>query len=289
MNPASTDERQMDASDPRTWTCESHGEVYGELPGAFSRQWACPTCESEATKAERRFIAAHARYAWWRSDSGIPARYRAATPAHIKPLSPSAKVLVRAVEAYSSNLRHRYEAGEGLVLLGPPGLGKTLALCAIVNAACDAMHGPVYAVWPDVLAKLKSGFGGSRDDPRRDAVERLRDAPLLALDELGVKGATDFDHSELFALVDYRYREALPTLVAANATPGNFAAVVGERIADRLLEVGPLIVLTGDSQRGRVALDGPDAMKAPPPEIAVRTHSHGRWTDRRITAPNAHL
>ncbi|KAF1721964.1 ATP-binding protein [Pseudoxanthomonas wuyuanensis] len=274
------------AGDVRTWTCESHGEVYGELPGAVSMIWRCPTCEAEAMRQERAFLAERRRYAWWRNDSGIPARYRSATPAHVQPLSPGAKTLASAAARYSQTLSERLDAGEGLVLLGPPGLGKTLALAAIVNAACREFRGPVYAVWPDVLAEVKAGFGGSRDDPRREAAERLRDAPLLALDELGVKGASDFDHAELFGLVDYRYRETLPTLVAANATPNNFAALVGERIADRLLESGPLIVLSGDSQRGKVALDGPDAMPPPPSEITVRTHGHGRWSERRIHAPD---
>ena len=231
----------------------------------------------------------HRRHEWWRNRSGVAPRYRAATPEHVRPLSPSSKTLAAAVRAYTRDLKQRVQAGEGMVLLGPPGLGKTLALSAIINSACTRYHGPVYAVWPDVLAELKAGFSGDRSDPRRKAIDRLRDCPVLALDELGVKAASDFDHGELFGLVDHRYRAQLPTLAAANCTQANFAHLVGERVADRLREQGPMIVLTGDSLRGTVVLEGDDAFPAPAAQQNVRINALGKWVDRTIVPENSEI
>ena len=146
----------------------------------------------------------------------------------------------------------------------------------------------MYAVWTDVLIDVKAGFGGSRDDPRRQAIERLRTVPLLMLDELGVKGMSDFDHSELFALIDYRYRNRLPTIAAANSTRAAFPDVVGERVADRLFEIGPTVLLTGDSQRGKTSIDGPDAVLQPPPKLTVRVHAQGVFRDREVKARTYH-
>ncbi|MBE2211196.1 MAG: ATP-binding protein [Xanthomonadaceae bacterium] len=270
-----------------TWTCPEHGIEYGDgKPDPRQLTWTCPACEREAQCQQREFEAAHRRHRWWDRNSGIPARYRAATPASIQPLTTSAKALARAVEGYTADLKARYDAGDGLLLIGPPGLGKTLALASVINAACDWRGGCAYAVWPDLLAELKAGFSGPKDDDRRQAIERLRDVPFLALDELGVRGMSDFDHGELFALVDYRYRETLPTLVAANATPANFPTMVGERVSDRLKETCAQIVVAGDSLRGRVAITGPDALTRPPEELIVRTHSHGQWRDRKVYAPD---
>lgn len=270
-------------ADPKAWRCPEHDLEYGEgKPDPTRCAFVCPECDRVAEAANSELKTAHARYQWWRRYSGVPHRYRAATPKHIEPLSKSAALLSQAALRYVDSLSDHIKAGAGLLLLGPPGLGKTLALTAIINAACAHMRGPQYVVWPDALADLKAGFRGGHDDERRLAVERLRDVPLLALDELGVKAASEFDHSELFSVIDYRYREGLPTLAAANATLAQFPSVVGERISDRLQEVGPVIVLSGESQRGKVQIAGPDALEAPPSSVSVEVHSMGEWKSRRI-------
>lgn len=278
---------------PRVWTCPEHQVEYG--PDRIGERghrmdWHCPDCERERFRTERALQAEHQRYEHWKHSSGVPTRYRCAVPASIQPLSPSAKSLRAAVQAYTSDLRARYDAGSGLVLIGPPGLGKTLALAAIINEACKVYRGPVYATWPDALASLKAGIGGAKGDPRREAVDSLRDAPLLALDEVaGVRDASDFDHSELFGLIDYRYREELPTLVAANATAAQFPGMVGERIADRLRETGPQLVLTGESQRGKAVLGGGPAFEEPESTVKVRVHTQGAWRERTITMRGGRL
>lgn len=272
---------------PRVWTCPAHQVEYGpDRIGerGYRMDWHCPDCDREYRRAERDIQAAHQRYEHWKHTSGIPARYRCAVPASIQALSPSAKSLRTAVQAYCSDIRARYESGAGLVLIGPPGLGKTLALAAIINEACGVYRGPVYVTWPDALMTLKAGFGGAKDDPRREAVERLRDAPFLALDEItGVREASEFDHGELFGLIDYRYREELPTVVAANATAAQFPGLVGERVADRFRETGPQLVLTGESQRGKAIIAGAPALEEPASSIKVRTHNQGTWRERTIT------
>lgn len=266
----------------RAWRCPEHGIDYGDVPGSLRLSWECSQCRKLADQAQQALRAERIRYQWWRDQSGIPARYRAATPETIQPVSKSAKALARAVSAYTADLHARLDAGDGMLLIGPPGLGKSLALCAVVNAACAAFRGPIYRAWPEVVAEVKAGFSAEKDDPRRLAVDRLLDAPLLALDELGVCGLTDWSHGELFRLVDHRYSQRLPTLVAANATAANLPELVGERIADRLRETGPQLVLSGESQRGKLSIAGTDALPAPPASVTCRLHEHGEWREREI-------
>lgn len=258
--------------EPQVWTCPDHGIEYGHATETMLLD--CPICSRAADNAQRTWAEDWARWEHWSNASGIPRRYRCATDELIQPVSPAAKRLKAVVRGYT--------ARPGLLLLGPPGVGKTLAMCAIINAACANSIGPLYAVWPDVLAELKASFNSPRDDKRRLAIERLRNAPLLALDEIGVRGMSDFDHGELFGLIDYRYREGLPTLVAANSTPAAFPTLVGERIADRLREAGPTLSLAGQSQRGLIDLVGPDALPMPPTTLTVHVHALGAKRERHF-------
>ncbi|MEZ5439997.1 MAG: ATP-binding protein [Lysobacterales bacterium] len=257
------------------WTCPDHGE-YGA--DRFSVDWRCPDCERAANAALQAYRGARHRYAHWRDRSGIPPRYRSAISASIQPVSEGARLLRQAVETITSNIAETINTGRGLVLMGPPGVGKTLALAAMVNAACSTTLA-VYASWPDTVAKVKAAISSKSKD--RDLIDTLIAAPLLALDEIGVKALSDWEHNELFRLVDSRYAECRPTLIASNVMRDAWANAVGERIADRLRECGPTLAITGESQRGRIPLSGPDAVQPPPRELVVRVHEHGRWKDVR--------
>lgn len=272
---------------PREWECPDHGP-YGEgIPNPCAMSWTCPACERIAQQAKREFDSSHSRYAHWVANSGVPRRNLCVTPSHILGHNPSTKAMAKAVQAYLGNLEERMAAGQGLILLGPPGLGITLALTAIVNAVCRDVRNATYVVWPDVLADLKAGFNGDRNDERRSAVSRLKDTWLLAIDELGVKTASEFDQAELFGLIDYRYRNNKPTLVAANTTQDVFAQTVGERVADRLLEMGPVIVLSGQSLRGKHPLEGGPAFERPANFIFQRVHRQGEWRVSEAHAPDS--
>lgn len=265
------------------WACPVHELTYG-LTG-----WNCPSCDKAAEEAKRDFEGAWRRYFWWTGHAGVPKRSRCATVDHLVGHSPSTKALAKAAAAYTAQLQARFKAGEGLVLLGPPGLGKTLALTAIINEVCRQGMNGAYRVWPDVLATIKAGFAGPRDDERREAVNELREIRFLALDELGIRAGSEFDHAQLFELIDHRYRERLPTLVAANVTAAEFPQVVGERIADRLRETCATLTLAGTSQRGKQRLEGPDAVPEPPSTMTFRVHRGGEWREVEFDRPDPYF
>lgn len=273
---------------PKQWTCEEHGAYGEEVEPFMSYSWSCVICGELASRAINEFNGDWGRYRWWRSNSGVPLRNRCAVLSHLSASTASGKVLAKAISAYLGNFDERVASGEGGILLGPPGLGKTLALSVLINSACQLSSNARYVTWPDTLADLKAGFSGSRDDERRHSVSSLKDVRLLAIDELGVKASSDFDYSELFGLIDYRYRNRKPTWVAANTTLDAFAAAVGERVADRLQEMGPVIALTGESLRGKTAISGPPAFPEPPQTLVTRVHYHGEWRERVTEAPDGY-
>ena len=129
-----------------------------------------------------------------------------------------------------------------VLLIGVPGTGKShLALSAAWDYLEDG-YSVIYNQVEDLLNQLQ----GSMDDGKefKRLWSRLKDADLLILDDLGAHNPTTWRTSQLDALVDYRYREALPLIMACNKLD------FSDRILDRVKD-GRSAVITGESWRGK--------------------------------------
>lgn len=282
----------------RLWRCEEHCADYGYSAsdaqrGRGSITWECPFCAVLAEDAKKEWDAAWRRYQFWDRSSNIPFRFRTRTLASWSRNTKANEAIGAALDAYAADMDARIEAGAGAVLLGPPGVGKSHLLTALVAEAISRGYWARYFVWPDVITEIKNGFNLPREQERRDLLAILKEAPLLAIDELGLKpGATEFESGLLFELIDFRYRERLPTLVASNATREKFPALVGERIADRLGECSPALVLTGSSNRpsqpSPMADAGSPQIPEPSHTLTIRSHRSGDWREEIKTYTPPH-
>lgn len=271
-----------EADTDRHWKCPEHDFEYGSnVPDRDGRTtWECSHCAKAAQDAEKEWDRAWRHFCFWDRESGIPFRFRTRTVTTWNPTTKANEEVGKVVRRYVENLDTNLATGTGFVLLGPPGVGKSHLLTAVVAESIDRGNGSYYAVWPDVVTEVKNGFSLPKCEGRRDVIALLKDARLVALDELALKqSSSEFEAGLLFELIDHRYRERLPTLVASNATRDSFPALVGERIADRLGECSPSLVLTGTSQRATRVPDSADALpqiQQPPKELVLRVHSSGK-------------
>lgn len=256
--------------------CPEHGEYDG-----FRYRRECPECEREAEKAIRRHDVAWSHYRWWDRSSGVPKRYQNRTVENWSPDGEHEDV-VRIVRGYAATVSDRIGAGDGLTFLGPPGRGKTHLLTGLVSKVCGMGIRAMYASWPDLIETHRASIKAPSDDPSRQALENVTTAPFLALDELGIGSGSAWERAALFELIDYRYREALPTCCASNATASGLAEVIGERLADRLREMNVTAVLRGDSRRGAVQISDGPALDRPASEITVRLCFEEQMTERTI-------
>jgi len=193
----------------------------------------------------------------------IPARFRNRTVANWQP-SKSQVGAARIVEAWLADVDARWKAGTGLLLMGVPGVGKTHLLAGLVTATIQAGYSARYASWPDVWARCRPPFTEHPDELLR----ALAKVDFLALDEIGLKAATEKEQARLFELIDTRYSQQRPTLVATNATEATLGSI-GERAADRLREACIAVAIPGDSYRGQAPEDpllasAPLSMAQPP-------------------------
>lgn len=234
------------------FTCPRHG-AYTRTERLPERVPAsCPSCRTDARRALEEAQAATdieiaSWYRWHAAE--LPERYRNRTVANWLPQAGQEEA-ARMVAAWLDGLDERYEGGDGLLLMGAPGIGKTHLLAGLVTAIVERGYHARYASWPTVWEKCRPPFDDSADELLRD----LAKVPFLALDELGMRQGSAAEQARLFELVDTRYREQLPTLVATNATEATLP-LIGERTADRLLEACIPVAIPGSSYRTRAAID----------------------------------
>jgi len=132
---------------------------------------------------------------------------------------------------------------ESLLLMGDVGRGKTFLASAIANVAVQAKHTVVYFTFSEFLDLVRM-YKFDEDTNYRDGMQRLLDADLIILDDLGAEKITPFAGQELFNVINHRMNRRLPIVVSTNLTVGELEETYGVRIASRLLngfEVWPLV------------------------------------------------
>lgn len=117
-----------------------------------------------------------------------------------------------------------------LVLNGPSGCGKTHVAAAIANYRLQQEHQVFFIIVPDLLDHLRTTFSPTSDITYDELFERVRNAELLVLDDLGSQSSTPWAEEKLFQILNHRFNAELPTVVTINVLEE-----LDERLAARLL------------------------------------------------------
>jgi len=152
-----------------------------------------------------------------------------------------------ACRTFSEQVRHGKEV-ESILLMGDVGLGKTFLCSAIGNAVLDARRSMVYFTLSEFLDLVRL-MKFDDDQDYRQGVQRLLDADLIILDDLGAEKVTEFAAQELFNIINHRMNRLLPMVIATNLTPGEIQSTYGQRIASRLLGSFEVLPLKGEDVR----------------------------------------
>jgi DNA replication protein DnaC len=135
---------------------------------------------------------------------------------------------------------------EGWLLLeGTYGCGKTHLAAAVANARLEAEEAVLFITTPDLLDHLRMTFGPTSEIGYDEMFDRIRNAPMLVLDDLGVENPSPWAQEKLFQLLNHRYTHLLPTIITTNVD----LEVFDPRIRSRLLD---------DNVIRRVRITSPD-------------------------------
>ena len=153
---------------------------------------------------------------------------------------------------------------KGLFLHGEKGTGKTKLAAIIANERARTGHPVLFASVPDLMADIRRSF---KDETTSEAVQAVKNAPFLVLDDLGAEKMTEWVGEQLFCIVNHRYNERLATVVTSNYSPTQVIAhmatvdgrgnviddMQGQRIMSRIYGMCERVEIKGADWRMRGA------------------------------------
>ena len=145
---------------------------------------------------------------------------------------------------------HYIEHGDNVIVLGPPGVGKTHLAVSLGLKAIEAGYRVLFTSAAHLIAVLTKAHAEGRLDEKLKVFTTPR---LLIIDEIGYLPIDRLGANLFFQLISRRYERG-PMILTSNQSFGAWGEVFGDRIIatailDRLLHHAVTLNIRGNSYR----------------------------------------
>jgi DNA replication protein DnaC len=144
---------------------------------------------------------------------------------------------VRTLESLHTTIKAYAENPNGtwIVLEGSYGTGKTHLAAAIGNECLKRGEVVLFMTTPDLLDHLRSTYAPNSDTGYDELFDRVRNAQMLILDDLGTENPSEWAKEKLFQLLNHRYSHRLATVITTNADIDTLDPRLRSRLMDEVL------------------------------------------------------
>jgi len=137
-----------------------------------------------------------------------------------------------------------------LIFHGLNGCGKTHLAAAIANYRLAQGKLVLFVVVPDLLDHLRSTFSPDSKISYDEFSEKIKEVPLLILDDFGEQSATPWAQEKLYQLINYRYNARLPMVVTTCLSLDEIETRISSRMVDPRISL--VFNITAPDYRGNV-------------------------------------
>lgn len=142
--------------------------------------------------------------------------------------------------------------GKGFFLYGDYGTGKSALASAWLRAnLADGEYQGKFITVPDLLSSIRATYGPNAERGEWELMKEVREIDMLVLDDIGAERPTDWVVERLFAIINHRHSELLPTFFTSNLALPELAERLGERTTWRIAEMSEVIHVTGANLRNK--------------------------------------